>query len=148
MAGKQTAKRDANQAAAKGRDAADVPALFRINVEVSDLDRAEAFYETLFGVQGRRQAGARVYFDCGAVALQVLEVPAPHPAAKALYFCATDLDAVHARAEQLACLSQELVHGESAGAIKVRPWGERSFYAEDPWANPLCFVEAGTIYAG
>jgi hypothetical protein len=30
----------------------------------------------------------------------------------------------------------------------VRPWGERSFYAEDEWQNPLCFVEAGTTYPG
>jgi hypothetical protein len=29
----------------------------------------------------------------------------------------------------------------------VRPWGERSFYAEDPWKNPLCFVEEGTVYS-
>jgi hypothetical protein len=28
------------------------------------------------------------------------------------------------------------------------PWGERSFYAEDPWGNPLCFVEEGTFYRG
>lgn len=40
------------------------------------------------------------------------------------------------------------VHGASGGVITVRPWGERSFYAEDPWKNPLCFVEAGTVYAG
>ena len=25
---------------------------------------------------------------------------------------------------------------------------ERSFYAEDPWKNPLCFVEEGTVYRG
>jgi hypothetical protein len=30
----------------------------------------------------------------------------------------------------------------------VRPWGERSFYVEDPWKNPLCFVEEGTVYTG
>jgi hypothetical protein len=22
------------------------------------------------------------------------------------------------------------------------------FYVEDPWKNPLCFVEEGTVYAG
>jgi hypothetical protein len=30
----------------------------------------------------------------------------------------------------------------------VRPWGERSFYADDAWGNPLCFVENGTVYPG
>ena len=72
----------------------------------------------------------------------------PHPAAKALYFTVKDLDAVFARAKELGCLSRDDVHGVSGGSISVRPWGERSFYAEDKWQNPLCFVEAGTIYPG
>jgi len=130
---------------------ADVPSLFRINVEVGDLERAAEFYGKLFGLAGRKQAGARVYFTCGPVTLQVVDVSAsgpPHPAAKALYFTVNDLDSAFARAKALKCLSKEDVHGTSGGAIAVRPWGERSFYAEDPWQNPLCFVEAGTIYAG
>jgi hypothetical protein len=40
-------------------------------------------------------------------------------------------------------LSQWEVHGSLGGEIKVQPWGERSFYADDPWHNPLCFVAAG-----
>jgi hypothetical protein len=79
---------------------------------------------------------------------QVSSSGKPHPAAKALYFTVQDLDALHARARKLGCLSTEDVHGASGGEIAVRPWGERSFYAEDPWANPLCFVEAGTTYDG
>ena len=131
----------------------DVPSLFRINVEVGNLDDADRFYGELFGVKGRRQAGSRVYFQCGAVTLQVVDVASmgmgvPHPAAKALYFIVDDLDAVFARASKLGCLSQERVHGSPGGAISVRPWGERSFYAEDKWLNPLCFVEAGTTYPG
>ena len=131
--------------------ASDVPSLFRINVEVGDLNQASEFYEKLFGVAGRRQAGGRVYFTCGPVTLQVVDVSSvgrPHPAAKALYFTVKDLDAVFERAKALGCLSREDVHGVSGGGISVRPWGERSFYAEDKWENPLCFVEAGTIYPG
>jgi len=127
------------------------PRLFRINVEVGNLDQAVEFYERLFGVTGRRQAGARCYFDCGGVTLQVVDVSSvskPHPAAKALYFVIGDLDAVFARAESLQCLSAHEVHGEPGGRISVRPWGERSFYIEDPWRNPMCFVEEGTIYPG
>jgi hypothetical protein len=41
-----------------------------------------------------------------------------------------------------------VVHGVSGGDISVRPWGERSFCAEDPWGNALYFVEAGTVYPG
>lgn len=133
------------------RAKSDVPQFFRLNVEVASLDDAVAFYEKLLGVQGRRQPGARCYFPCGAVTLCVLDVSAsgaPHPAAKALYFTVRDLDAVFARAEALGCLSREDVHGASGGGIVVRPWGERSFYADDPWGNPLCFVEEGTVYTG
>ena len=129
----------------------DVPSLFRINIEVGNLNEAAEFYGTLFGVVGRLQAGSRCYFTCGAVTLQVVDVSSvsqPHPAAKALYFSVHDLDAVFERAKSLKCLSQEQVHGERGGQISVRPWGERSFYAEDRWQNPLCFVEAGTLYPG
>ena len=92
--------------------------------------------------------GARVCLNAGPVTLQVVQVQAPHPAAKALYFAIADLDAIHARAATLGCLSPDDVYGTPAGQPVVRPWGERSFYAEDPWRNPLCFVDEGTIYAG
>lgn len=129
--------------------AQDVPQLFRLNIEVGDLDAAISFYARLLGVAGRKDRGQRCYFNCGAVTLQVLQVSPsqPHPAAKALYFTVKNLEAIFERAKALGCLSPETVHERQAGGIVVRPWGERSFYAEDPWKNPLCFVEAGTVYA-
>jgi catechol 2,3-dioxygenase-like lactoylglutathione lyase family enzyme len=129
----------------------DVPQFFRLNIEVGNLDAAVAFYTKLLGIEGRKQAGARCYFNCGAVTLQVLDVSSwhePHTAAKALYFTVHDLEAIFGRARELACLSAESVHDAPGGGIVVRPWGERSFYCEDPWKNPLCFVEEGTVYAG
>lgn len=127
---------------------ADVPQLFRLNIEVGDLAQAQTFYETLLGLVGRTQAGSRFYMNAGPMALQVVQVGVPHTAAKALYFSVTDLDAIHARASALNCLSALPVHSMNGGDISVKPWGERSFYANDPWGNPLCFVEAGTIHAG
>lgn len=50
--------------------------------------------------------------------------------------------------EDGALATKEHVHGEPGGEISVRPWGERSFYAEDPWGNPLCFVQTVTTYPG
>ena len=129
----------------------DVPQFFRLNVEVGDLDAATSFYTKLLGVQARNQPGHRCYFECGPVTLQVLDVSSisqPHPAAKALYFTVENLEAAFDRAKALSCLSREEVHDAPGGAIAVRPWGERSFYAEDPWGNPLCFVEEGTVYTG
>jgi predicted enzyme related to lactoylglutathione lyase len=129
----------------------DVPQFFRINVEVGDLESAVSFYTRLLDIQGRRQPGARCYFDCGPVNLSVLDVSSvrqPHPAAKALYFTVRDLEAAFERARELGCLTREEVHDAPGGGIVVRPWGERSFYAMDPWGNPLCFVEEGTVYTG
>src|SRR5579871_4615259 len=110
----------------------DVPQFFRLNVEVGDLERAISFYTALLGIEGRRDRGARCYFQCGAVTLQVVDVSAshePHAAAKALSFTVKDLDAVFERARGLGCAL--------GSGIAIQPWGERSFYAEDPWKNPL-----------
>jgi catechol 2,3-dioxygenase-like lactoylglutathione lyase family enzyme len=122
--------------------------LFRLNVEVRDLEEAAAFYGTLLGQEGRVQAGSRVYFTVGEVTLQVVQAAEPQLLPKALYFVVDNLGEAHGRAAALGCLSGERVHGTPAGEPVVRPWGEKSFYADDPSGNPLCFVEAGTIYAG
>ena len=145
---KPAAARGGSKQPAAKAPAAKTPSLFRINIEVGDLARAGTEWGEMLGLGGRPQAGSRVYFTAGAVTLQVVEHDEPHPAAKALYFLVDDLDGTHARAKKLGWLSKELVHGQAGGAISVRPWGERSFYALDPWGNPLCFVEEGTVYKG
>jgi len=126
------------------------PKLFRVTVEVSRLDAAAAFYATLLGVPGTRHPGARHYFDCGGVVLAVLDVSSggmtPTPGPKSLYFAVDDIAAVHARAVGLAALAPYQVHGQPAGQVIERPWGERSFYVVDPWGNDLCFVQDGTLY--
>ncbi len=137
--------------ATKRVTADDIPQFFRLNVEVGDLQSAIAFYTKLLGIEGLKQAGSRCYFECGPVTLQVLDVSSqrqPHPTAKALYFTVNDLEAVYERAKALHCLSEAEVHDAAGGGIVVRPWGERSFYAQDSWGNPLCFVEEGTVYSG
>jgi predicted enzyme related to lactoylglutathione lyase len=129
----------------------DVPQFFRLNIEVGDLNSAISFYTKLLGIEGRKQAGSRCYFNCGPVTLQVLDVSSmgePQVLPKSLYFTVSDLEAAFERARALNCLSTESVHDAPGGGIVVRPWGERSFYCEDPWKNPLCFVEEGTVYAG
>ena len=150
MAAKQRVKRERTQAV-KRIIRKETPQFFRLNIEVGDLESAISFYTRLLGVEGRRQAGARCYFNCGPVTLQVVDVSStrrPHPLPKALYFTVRDLEAVYERAGALGCLSPEEVHEARGGGIVVRPWGERSFYVDDPWKNPLCFVEEGTVYTG
>src|SRR5262245_35395396 len=126
------------------------PKIFRITVEVADIDRAASFYSKLLGIEGKRHPGSRHYFDCGGVILAVLDVTAggstPTPGARSLYFAVRDLDAARARAAGLDALASYDVHGQPAGEALRRPWGERSFYVTDRWGNELCFVEEGTLY--
>jgi extradiol dioxygenase family protein len=122
--------------------------LFRINVQVGDIAEAAVFYADLLGTEGRTAADGRAYFDAGGVTLQLMQVPEPHVVPRALHFAVADLDAVHARAAARLCLADYPIRGVSAGEPAVRPWGERSFYAEDPSGNPLCFVDEGTLFDG
>jgi predicted enzyme related to lactoylglutathione lyase len=129
------------------------PMLFRIILQVGDLDQAAEFYSRLLDDEGRRiPRASRHYFDCGPVILALVDPTGGGEKSKAIpdyiYFSVSDLDQVHARARELGCLSTEDVHGESAGQIVKRPWGERSFYVDDPWGNGLCFVDEKTLFTG
>ena len=127
--------------------------LFRVILQVDDLDKAADFYAKLLGDPGRRiPRASRHYIDCGPVILALVDVAAGGEEAKPLpdkiYFAVGDLEQVYARASDLDCLSTDDVHGASAGEIVVRPWGERSFYVNDPWGNGLCFVDDNTLFTG
>lgn len=132
------------------------PTLYRIILQVDNLDKAEEFYGKLLGDRGRRiPRASRHYIDCGPVILALVDVGGenipdlkPQPLPDYIYFAVNDVDAVHARARELNCLSPEDVHGESAGKVFTRPWGERSFYVHDPWGNGLCFVDDKTLFTG
>ena len=125
------------------------PRLFRVALEVGDPAAAGRFYEALLGIAPRPVGGGRLYLDLGEVTLALIAADeVPHEAPEDLYFEVDGVEAYHERAAELGCLSAGEVHGESGGQIVVRPWGERSFYAEDPWGNGLCFVERGTRFTG
>jgi catechol 2,3-dioxygenase-like lactoylglutathione lyase family enzyme len=124
--------------------------IFRVTFEVADLERGAAFYAKLLDIPGKRHPGARHYFDCGGVILALLDTAlgglAPTPGPKSLYFAVSDVAAVHARAKALGALAPFQVHGQPAGEVIARPWGEKSFYVTDPWGNETCFVQDGTLY--
>jgi catechol-2,3-dioxygenase len=126
--------------------------LYRIILQVSDLEQAAEFYTKLLEDPGRRiPRASRHYFDCGPVILALVD-PTAESEAKPLpdfiYFSVNDLEQVHARATELNCLAEAGVHGAASGDIVVRPWGERSFYVNDPWGNGLCFVDDETLFTG
>ena len=132
------------------------PPLYRIILQVDNLDRAEEFYGKLLGDRGRRiPRASRHYIDCGPVILALVDVNGegipglePKPLPDYIYFAVNDVEAVYQRAQELQCLSSEDVHGESAGDLVKRPWSERSFYVHDPWGNGLCFVDENTVFTG
>jgi predicted enzyme related to lactoylglutathione lyase len=132
------------------------PRLYRVLVPAKDLETARRFYDSLLSTRARRVGGGRIYYDAGPVILGVLDysgagstdLPSP---TEALYFASRDLEGVFRRARKLGCLTPGLLHGDPAsplGEIVVRPWGERSFYANDPSGNPLCFVDERTLFTG
>lgn len=129
--------------------------LFRVILPVSDIARAAAFYEAVLGMNGMRVSNGRHYFDCGGTILACFDPRAdgddytPRPNPEWLYFCVENLEATYeaCRAAGAAFAPGE-VHGDPAGQIARRPWGERSFYAHDPFGNPICFVDAASIFTG
>ena len=134
----------------------DATVLYRIILQVDDLDKAEDFYGKLLSDRGRRiPRASRHYIDCGPVILALVDVTGGHttgiepkPLPDYVYLSVNNLEGVHDRARELNCLSNEDVHGDSAGEIVKRPWGERSFYVHDPWGNGLCFVDENTLFTG
>lgn len=129
--------------------------LFRILLPVSDIDEAARFYAAVLGAPGRRVSEGRHYFDCGETILACYDARADgddldsRPRREHLYFAVGDLEAtLEALRATDGGLEAGEVHGSPAGAIGVRPWGERSFYAEDPFGNALCFVDAETVFTG
>jgi hypothetical protein len=91
----------------------DASILYRIILQVDNLDRAEEFYGKLLGDQGRRiPRASRHYIDCGPVILALVDVTGenttgttPKPLPDYIYFSVSDLESFHTRAAELKCLS-------------------------------------------
>lgn len=127
--------------------------IVRVVLPVTDIDRAAAFYGAVSGRVGRRVSPGRHDFDLDGA---VLTCHAPHveagdpdgaadvsPNPDWIVFEVPDLGRAHAAAIGAgARLPADEVPGIGPlGRIAVRPWGERSFYAVDPFGNGICFVE-------
>jgi predicted enzyme related to lactoylglutathione lyase len=118
--------------------------MFRVIVPVADIARAKQFYAALLEQEGRPVSPGRHYFGCGGVILACFDPRADgdpwdaRPNPDHIYFSVDDLEHALSRAR-------------AAGArismpIETKPWGERSFYCEDPFGNKLCFVDATTMF--
>jgi catechol 2,3-dioxygenase-like lactoylglutathione lyase family enzyme len=131
--------------------------LFRVIMPVGNIDEAARFYSALLDNPGFRISGGRHYFQCGPVILAAYDAAADGDTTAGtvrsnpqhVYFAIADLQAVFARAQQLGGLVSDIGDGGlPMGQIARRPWGEVSFYVDDPWGNPLCFVDETSIFRG
>ena len=124
--------------------------LYRVILPVDDIDRADRFYTELLGLAGERVSPGRHYFDCGGTILACYDPVADgdgkddgwhHHFNQYFYFAVDELEAVFERAKRLGCQALD-------EKIADMPWGERLFYARDPFGNPVCFVDDRTLFTG
>ena len=129
--------------------------LFRVILPVSDIERAASFYSAVLGAPGVRVSPGRHYFDCGGVILACFDPRADgddhdvRPNPEHLYFAVADLESTYESAKVAgAVFTGGETHGGAMSEIYTRPWGERSFYVDDPFGNKICFVDEATLFTG
>ena len=123
--------------------------VFRVVLPVDDLERADAFWAEMLGLDIDPSVPARHYIRTGGAILTLVDTqahaqghghePAPfQPNPDWTYFRVPDLDATWERAQALACPDPP---AEEGVGIAKRVWGDRSFYSYDPAGNPICFID-------
>lgn len=127
-----------------------MPRLFRVILPVTEIETAKTFYGLVLGIPGERVSPGRHYFECGGTVLACydpvadgdgLEEGWKHHPRQYLYFAVSDLEAT---------LERTIDAGGSIveGSIQRMPWGERMFWAKDPFGNPISFVDEKTLFTG
>ena len=106
----------------------------RVILPVDDIERAAEFYIELLGVSGERVSPGRHYFDCGGTILACYDPVADGDGRG---------DGWHHHFNQYFYFAVE----ETRLGFGM-PWGERLFYARDPFGNPICFVDERTLFTG
>jgi predicted enzyme related to lactoylglutathione lyase len=123
--------------------------LYRVIQPVESIDVAAAFYSAVLESVGERVSPGRHYFVCGATILACYDPAADgdeiqegwrHHPNQYLYFATDDLEGALERVRDAG--------GQVETSIDTMPWGERMFYAKDPFGNPISFVDQGTLFLG
>ena len=124
------------------------PKLYRIIFPVEDIEKAAEFYSNVLNQKGMRVSPGRHYFNIGGTILACYDPKADGDEQgnwkfhenQYIYISVTDLEAVRNNMKKLHC--------KSLGKIEKMPWGETLFYANDPFGNPICFVDNKTVFTG
>lgn len=125
--------------------------LYRIIFPVQDIEKAARFYAEIFDQPGKRVSPGRHYFDLGGTILacydpladgdEILQQWVFHEN-QYIYISTDHLEAIHQK-----FLNSPDVHFVNEHVDEM-PWGERLFYARDPFGNPVCFVDSRTVFTG
>lgn len=117
---------------------------------VSAIGLAVDFYAAIFAQKGTPVSPGRHYFDLEGVILALYDPVADGDELgrpwvfhenQYIYIATEDLDRVYEQFRQAG-------DGTIDSGIEIMPWGERLFYARDPFGNPICFVDRDTTYTG
>ncbi|MGB5817972.1 MAG: VOC family protein [Saonia sp.] len=124
--------------------------LYRIILPVDDIEKASEFYTTILGVQGIRVSPGRHYFNLHGTILACYDPIADGDKIATkwsfhenqyIYIATPDLERTFTNINTSNAMSMD-------EEIRLMPWGERLFYANDPFGNPICFVDETTIFTG
>jgi catechol 2,3-dioxygenase-like lactoylglutathione lyase family enzyme len=121
--------------------------LYRVILPSVDIEQSVKWWSHVLEDAGRRVSPGRHYYDVGPVILAVVDPRADGDEHEGransdhVYFAVEDVEAVHERVREAGVLGVN-------GGIETQPWGEQSFYARDPTGNPVCFVDARTVFTG
>jgi len=119
--------------------------LFRVILPVNSVEKAAGFYAAVLEMEGERVSPGRHYFACEGTILACYDAaadgdpPGAGPNPEHVYFAVDDLEGCLRRCRDAGCRRLD-------ATIETRPWGERSFYAEDPFGNKICFVDRPTMF--
>ena len=122
--------------------------LYRVIFPVMNIEIAEKFYSNILNQKGIRVSPGRHYFNLGDTILACYDPNADGDKQgnwnfhenQYIYISVTDLESVRNKMKELDC--------KSLGEIEAMPWGETLFYANDPFGNPICFVDEKTVFTG
>lgn len=123
--------------------------LYRVIQPVDDIDAAAEFYTSVLGIAGERVSPGRHYFACGETILACYDPVADddgrgdgwrHHFNQYIYFAVPDIESTMERVRAAG--------GAIDAPIESMPWGERMFYAKDPFGNPISFVDERSVFLG
>ncbi len=124
--------------------------LYRIIFPVDDIEKATKFYSNIFGIEGVRVSPGRHYFNLDGTILACYDPVADGDEINSkwsfhenqyIYISVANLEEVFEKIKNAECKYVD-------EQISLMPLGERLFYANDPFGNPICFVDEATVFIG